>query len=68
MKVVMRCHGLVDVRLLFVLYGHGLEGRGSHRLILGEVHEREALVVASRGTVCCNKVGVGGGGGDVHQL
>lgn len=48
---------LVHVRLLFMLPRHWLEGWS---LILGEVHEGEALVVALRCTVSCNKQTVRG--------
>lgn len=53
-EVVVRRHGLVDVGFLFVLHGHGLEAGWGHRLVLGEVHEREALVVGTRRAVRCN--------------
>lgn len=54
-EVVVRRQRLVDVRLVFGLHGHRLEGRRRHRLVLGEVHEWEALVVATRRTVRCNE-------------
>lgn len=54
-EVVLRRRRLVDVRLLFMLPRHWLEGWRGHGVILGEVHEREALVVAVRSTVSCNK-------------
>lgn len=50
-EVVLRRPGLVDVRLLFGLHGRRLEGWRRHGLILGEVQEGEALVVAARCTV-----------------
>lgn len=43
--------GLVEVGLLFGLQWHRLEGRRRHGLVVGEVHQREALVVATRRTV-----------------
>lgn len=54
-EVVVHRHGLVDVGLLSRLHRHRLEGRSCHVLVLGEVHEREALVVAPGRTVCCKK-------------
>lgn len=57
--MVHRRYRLVDVGLVFGLHGHRLEGRGRYGLVLGEVHEREALVVAARRTVCCNRGVVG---------
>lgn len=54
-EVVLRRPGLVDVRLLFGLHGRRLEGWRSHGLILGEVHEGEALVVAPRRAVSCKE-------------
>lgn len=51
--VVVCWQGLVDVRFLFGL--HGLEGGWSDRLVLGEVHEGEALVVAPRCAVSCKE-------------
>lgn len=54
-EVVVRWQGLVDVGLLFGLHWYRLEGRRCHRLVLREVHEREALVVATRRTVRCNE-------------
>ena len=54
MEVVVCWQGLVDVGLLFGWNWHGLEGRRRHRLVLREVHEWEALVVAPRCTVSCN--------------
>lgn len=52
-EVVVRRNRLVDVGLLFGLHGHWLEGWRRHVLVLREVHEREALVVASGRTVRC---------------
>lgn len=60
MEVMLRRCRLVDVRLLFMLPRHWLEGWRGHGLILGEVHEGEALVVALRCTVSCNKPTVRG--------
>lgn len=54
-EVVVRRNRLVDVGLLFGLHGHWLEGWRRHVLVLREVHEWEALVVASRRTVCCKR-------------
>lgn len=51
-EVVVRRNRLVDVGLLFGLHGHWLEGWSRHVLVLREVHEWEALVVASRRAVC----------------
>lgn len=51
--VVRRQRLVVDVGLLFRRNGHRLEGRGCYRLVLGEVHEREALVVATRCGFSC---------------
>lgn len=59
-EVVVHRHGLVDVGLLTGLHGHRLEGRSCHVLVLGEVHEREALVVAPRRAVCCKEGKMGG--------
>lgn len=55
MEVVVCWQWLVDVGLLFGLHWHWLEGRRCHRLVVGEVHKWVALVVATRGTVSCNK-------------
>lgn len=60
MEVVFRRRRLVDVRPLFMLPRHWLEGWSCRGLILGEVHEGEALVVALRCTVSCNKQTVRG--------
>lgn len=54
-EVVVHRHGLVDVGLLSRLHRHRLEGGSCHVLVLGEVHEREALVVAPRRAVCCKR-------------
>lgn len=54
MVAVMCWQGLVDVGLLFGRHRNRLEGRRCHRLVLREVHEWEALVVATRCTVRCN--------------
>lgn len=45
--------GLVDVRPLFGLNWHRLEGMSRDGLVLSEVHEWEALVVAARRSVRC---------------
>lgn len=47
MEVVVRWQGLVDVGLLFGLHWYRLEGRRGHRLVVREVHEWEALVIAT---------------------
>lgn len=60
MEVMLRRRRLVDVGLLLMLPRHWLEGWRGHGLILGEVHEGEALVVALRCTVSCNKPTVRG--------
>lgn len=60
MEVMLRRCRLVDVRLLFMQPRHWLKSWRGHRLILGEVHDGEALVVALRCTVSCNKQTVRG--------
>lgn len=54
-EVVVHGHGLVDVGLLLRLHRNRLEGWSCCVLVLGEVHEWEALVVAPRCTVCCKR-------------
>lgn len=52
-EIAVRRWLLVDVRLLFGQ--HRMEGRGRHRLVVGKVHQRVALVVAARGAVRCGE-------------
>lgn len=54
-EVALRRCRLVDVRLLLRLHRRWLEGWGGHGLMLAEVHQGEALVVASRCAVSCNR-------------
>lgn len=46
LEVVVGRNVLVDVGLLLGLYGHRLESRRCYRLVVREVHEWVALVVA----------------------
>lgn len=54
-EVVVCRQGLVDVGLLFGLHWYRLEGRRCHGLVVREVHEWEAFVVATRRTVRCEE-------------
>lgn len=62
--VVVHGHGLVDVGLLPRLHRHRLEGRSRCVLVLREVHEREALIVAPGCAVCYKKETLA----EFHQL
>lgn len=52
-EVVVCRQVLMDVRLLFGLHLRRVEGWRRHRLGVGEVHQRVALVVAARSAVSC---------------